>query len=150
VKHNLANSTSLPISIKDLEALPGNDSAQRDAFATVRSKQLGYGTYFNGLPALRTKISNLYSDGTSNNVRYENILTTPGATLANFIVMYALLGPGDHVIVPYPTYQQLQCVPESLGAEVSLWRAKADDGWKLDVGELKQLIRPNTKMIMVV
>jgi aspartate/methionine/tyrosine aminotransferase len=148
-KHNLANSSSLPISVKGLESLPENASVQHDLFSSIHSKPMDYGASFNGLPALRTKISNLYLDGSSKAVLPENVLTTPGASLANFIVFYALVGPGDHVIVTYPTYQQLYCVPESLGAEVSLWQAKAEDGWRLDVEDLKRLIRPNTKLIVV-
>jgi DNA-binding transcriptional MocR family regulator len=79
----------------------------------------------------------------------ENILITPGAIQANFLLLYTLVGPGDHVICHYPTYQQLYSVPASMGAEVSLWKSKETDGWQLDLEELKSLIRPNTKLIII-
>jgi len=60
-----------------------------------------------------------------------------------------LVGPGDHVICHYPTYQQLYSVPTSLGAEVSLWKSDAGNGWQLDIEELERLIRPNTKLIII-
>lgn len=127
-----------------MEALPGDVSA-RDLFSSIRSRPLGYGTAFNGLEALRTQIASLYSDDLS----LESVLTAPGGTLANFIVFFALVGPGDHVIVPSPVYQQLSGVPAALGAEVDFWKAKETDGWKFDHEELKSLVRPNTKMIVL-
>ncbi|KAM0207042.1 hypothetical protein ACHAQD_012213 [Fusarium lateritium] len=63
--------------------------------------------------------------------------------------MYTLIGPGDHVICVYPTYQQLYDTPRSLGAEVTLWTLKKDNGWVPDVDELSGLIKPNTKMIII-
>lgn len=74
---------------------------------------------------------------------------TNGAIQANFLALYTQVGPGDHVICHYPTYQQLYSVPESLGAEVSLWKSQERNGWQLDLEELKSLLRPNTKMIIL-
>lgn len=79
----------------------------------------------------------------------DNILITPGAIAANHLVFYALIGPGDHVICHYPTYQQLYEIPESLGAEVDLWKAKFENKWIPDLEELKKLLKPNTKMIVI-
>lgn len=65
-------------------------------------------------------------------------------------MLYSLVGPGDHVVVQHPTYQQLYSVPRSVGADVSLWGMKeAEKGWELDVEELKGLIKENTKMIVL-
>ena len=102
-----------------------------------------------GSESLRSKISYWYSTESSRDLSIENILTTPGASLANLLVVFSLLGPGDHVIVHYPTYQQLYSLPTSLGVDVSLWETKQSDHWKLDLDELKGLIRPNTKMIII-
>ena len=79
----------------------------------------------------------------------ENILITPGAIAANHLVFYGLVGKGDHVICHYPTYQQLYEVPASLGAEVTLWKAVAEKKWIPDLDELKQMIKPNTKLIVL-
>jgi aspartate/methionine/tyrosine aminotransferase len=79
----------------------------------------------------------------------DNILITPGAIAANHLVFYSLVGPGDHVICHYPTYQQLYEIPASLGAEVSLWKADPKKDWKLDLDDLKAMVKPNTKMIII-
>jgi aspartate/methionine/tyrosine aminotransferase len=73
----------------------------------------------------------------------------PGAIAANFLTLYTLLGPGDHVVCVYPTYQQLYSVPESLGAEVSLWKLKKEKKYVPDLADLDALIKENTKMIII-
>lgn len=69
--------------------------------------------------------------------------------MANFLLLYTLIGPGDHVVCVYPTYQQLYDVPKSLGAEVSLWKLKQENGFVPDVTELESLVKSNTKMIIL-
>ncbi|KAI1105738.1 PLP-dependent transferase [Jackrogersella minutella] len=80
---------------------------------------------------------------------FEDIIVTQGAISANHLVFYSLLRPGDHVICVFPTYQQLYAVPESLGAEVSLWKLKEENGYQPDVAELDNLVKDNTKMIVI-
>ncbi|OKL56585.1 hypothetical protein UA08_08120 [Talaromyces atroroseus] len=112
------------------------------------STKLTYGA-IRGSEELRGHLARVYSAEALRGLPHDNILITSGAIQANFLLHYALVGPGDHVIVHYPTYQQLYSVPESVGAEVSLWKARENDGWTLDTEELKSLIRPNTKLIVL-
>jgi aspartate/methionine/tyrosine aminotransferase len=79
----------------------------------------------------------------------DNILVTTGAIEANFLLFNTLLDAGDHVIAPYPAYQQLYSVPRALGCEVSLWKVGPESGYRHDVDALAQLIRPNTRLIVV-
>lgn len=147
VKHNLAHSYCLPRSIRDLQQEAKDSDAGDEAFSPILSRALDYGP-MKGSESLRSKISHWYSIESSTDLSIENIITTPGASLANFLVVFALLSPGDHVIVQYPTYQQLYSLPTSLGIDVDLWEAESE-GWKLDMDELRRLIRPNTKMIII-
>lgn len=119
-----------------------------DILSPVLSKSLDYGP-MKGSEDLRSKISHFYSSESFGQLAIENIVTTPGASLANFLVLFSLLGPGDHAIVQYPTYQQLYSLPKSFGADLSFWKSKEDDDWRLDLPDLKSLIRPNTKMIII-
>ena len=40
-------------------------------------------------------------------------------------------------------------MPKQLGAEVSLWSAKPENNWVPSIDELKSLVKPNTKMIII-
>ncbi|KAK1856812.1 classes i and ii family protein [Colletotrichum chrysophilum] len=142
--HNLAHTSAHPVSISELESIASRENHD-DFLPSLLSQPLDYPADFAGLPSLRKKIAKLYSD----DLPFVNVLTTASGSLANFIVFYALIGPGDHVIVTSPGYPQLQAVPGSLGAEVSYWKAKANDKWSFDPKELEGLVKANTKMIVI-
>ncbi|KAL2863799.1 putative long-chain fatty acid transporter [Aspergillus lucknowensis] len=145
-KYNVAETCSASVSVKDLQDLSEDPSSH--PLNNVLTTKLTYGA-IRGSERLRTTLANLYSVKTPTPLPSDNILVTPGAIQANFMLLYALVGPGDHVICHYPTYQQLYSVPASLGADVSLWKSKEGDGWKLDIKALQELIRPNTKVIIL-
>lgn len=142
-KHNLAETCCASISLHDLQALAGQhidlvDFSQKQVYGAIR-----------GSMPLRSNIARLYSTDEMHSVQADGVLVTNGAIQANFLALYTTVGPGDHVICHYPTYQQLYSVPESLGADVSLWKSTEESGWQVDVEELKALIRPNTKLIII-
>jgi aspartate/methionine/tyrosine aminotransferase len=143
-KHNLAETCSASISLNDLLALAPKkdliDYSQKQVYGAIR-----------GTEVLRTNIANLYSPPGSqcSPVSAEKVLVTNGAIQANFLALFTNVGPGDHVICQYPTYQQVYSVPESFGAEVSLWRSEEGNGWGMDLGKLRALVKSNTKMIIL-
>jgi aspartate/methionine/tyrosine aminotransferase len=145
-KYNLAETCAASISVDDLIALSENKAKTTEALS-LTSRKLTYGE-IRGSDALRNNLAGLYSARAAGTTK-ENILITPGAIAANHLVFYSLISPGDHVICHYPTYEQLYQVPASLGAEVSLWKADPTKKWSLDIEELKSLIRPETKMIVI-
>jgi aspartate/methionine/tyrosine aminotransferase len=77
------------------------------------------------------------------------VLVHSAAEEAIFTTMSGLLGRGDHVIVHQPCYQSLSEVARHVGCVVTPWRARAEDGWAPDLDELRTLIRPDTRMIVV-
>lgn len=79
----------------------------------------------------------------------DNVVITTGSILANYLVLATLCGPGDHVIVQYPTYGQLYILPQFNGAEVSLWAMEEDNGWLPNTAKLAAMVKPNTKAIII-
>ena len=141
-KYNIAETCVASISLDDLRGLSEDKSSE----IWSPSTKLTYGA-IRGSEKLRTNLARRYS--AKKPFRADDILITPGAIAANMTVLYALIGKGDHVICHYPTYQQLYQVPEKLGADVDYWRAEESKQWQPDIGELKSLIRPNTRMIII-
>ncbi|MCK6585053.1 MAG: aminotransferase class I/II-fold pyridoxal phosphate-dependent enzyme, partial [Anaerolineales bacterium] len=68
---------------------------------------------------------------------------------AIFLFMLSTMKQGDHVIVHAPCYQSLMEVAKGIGCDVSPWLAREEKDWALDLDELKRLLRPNTKVIVV-
>ncbi|CAA9965714.1 hypothetical protein CFE70_008572 [Pyrenophora teres f. teres 0-1] len=143
-KYNIAETCCASVSIDQLRDL--SDKKETPVFDT--SRILNYGD-IRGSQELRSNLARLYSAKVTTPLSPENILTTPGAIQANYLATYALVGPGDHVICHYPTYQSLYSVPEQLGASVSLWKASPENAWIPSMTDLEALIQPTTKLIII-
>ena len=133
----LCSSDCEAMSIEDLLALePGAEEQLKQTW-------LGY-TESQGHPALRKEIAGIYET-----IQPEEILVHSGAEEAIFLFMLAVLEENDHIIVHAPHYQSLSEVAKGMGCEVSLWEAREENRWALDLDELKNLRRPNTKAIVI-
>ncbi|ROV93388.1 hypothetical protein VMCG_08425 [Cytospora schulzeri] len=142
---NIAETCAASVSIDDLTTLSADKAGPSPlCFAT----KLTYGA-IRGSDTLRKRVATLYERSAPEPLPIDNVLVTQGAIAANLLTFYALLGPGDHAICVYPAYQQLYGVPQSLGAEVSLWKLRRDNGYVPDVSELELLVKDNTKMIII-
>lgn len=79
----------------------------------------------------------------------ENVVTTSGGSEANFLSYLALLDKGDDFIIEQPGYQPMWLTPEMLGANRIDWTRRFEDGFKLDISALWDLVTPNTKLIVM-
>ncbi|EME48981.1 hypothetical protein DOTSEDRAFT_67881 [Dothistroma septosporum NZE10] len=146
-KYNIAETCCASLSINELCELSENKSVKPSNLIDP-SAVLDYGE-IRGNTELRSNLSRLYSSKVGTPLSPDNVLITPGAISANHLVLYGLVGKDDHVICHYPTYQQLYSIPESLGAEVSLWKSKPENKWLPDFEELKSSIKENTKLVIL-
>jgi len=136
-KYLLCSSDCEAMSVAELLALE-EGSAQ-----TFQQTWLGY-TESQGSPGLRAEICRLYET-----MQPAQILVHTGAQEAIFLFMFAAFKEYDHVIVHSPAYQSLAEVARAAGCDVSPWRAREENGWSLDLDELRHLMRTNTKAIIV-
>jgi aspartate/methionine/tyrosine aminotransferase len=142
VRFDIAESGILPLSTNDLLAFEPAD--RRGAtLERLLALPLGYSEAC-GTQALRGLLAATYTD-----VDPDSILVTTGAIEANFLLFNVLLDPGDHMIAPYPAYQQLYSVPRAIGCDVSLWHVGPETNYQYDVDALARLVTPKTKVIVV-
>lgn len=139
--YDIAGSSIASMTLEEILNL--NPSKKDDLVAELLQKKMNYG-WIEGSPEFKEEVAKLYQ-----NVHQSQILQTNGATGANFLALYALIEKGDHVVSLYPTYQQLYDIPRSFGAEVTLWNIDEENNWLPSLDELRQLVRPNTKMICI-
>ncbi|MGD2039195.1 MAG: aminotransferase class I/II-fold pyridoxal phosphate-dependent enzyme [Anaerolineae bacterium] len=142
VEYDIAESGIFPWTLRELLELLQPD-AREEALARLLDLRLGYNEA-TGTAELRDVLAGTYQGCTA-----ENILVTTGAIEANFLLFNVLLEPGDHVIAPYPAYQQLYSVPRALGCDVSLWHIRPETGFRYSAKDLEPLLRPNTKLIVI-
>ena len=137
--YDIAQSTISSMTLQEILNL--EEDKGQSFMSHLMQEKFNYG-WIEGSPEFKQEVAKLYTK-----VPAENILATNGATGANHLVLYGLIEPGDHVIAEYPSYQQLYDIPRSLGAEIEFWQIYESENWYPRLDELRQMIRPNTKMI---
>jgi len=142
VRFDIAESGILPLSTDDLLAFEPVEHRPA-TLERLLKLPLGY-SEARGTEALRGQLAATYARADA-----DAILVTTGAIEANFLLFNVLLDAGDHVIAPYPAYQQLYSVPRAIGCDVSLWRVGPETNYQYDVDALERLVTPRTKLIVV-
>jgi aspartate/methionine/tyrosine aminotransferase len=142
VTWDIAESGIFPMSVRELlDLLP---PAERDAeLARLLDLRLGYSEAC-GSAELRELLAATYEETSP-----DQVLVTTGAIEANFLLFNELLAAGDRVVIVDPAYQQLQSVPRAIGCDVALWRLRPENGFRFDLGELRSLATPGTRMIVI-
>ena len=79
----------------------------------------------------------------------ENIVTTTGASEANFLVFSSLLSKDDEFIVEQPGYQPMWLTPEMLGARRIDFPRTFENRFTLECEMLSSLLSKKTKMIIL-
>jgi hypothetical protein len=69
--------------------------------------------------------------------------------MANHLALAALLGPGDEILVEEPAYSLMAAVARYLGAAVVPFPRPPQLGFQVDPDEVRRLITPRTRVILV-
>jgi aspartate/methionine/tyrosine aminotransferase len=95
-----------------------------------------------GKPGLRELIA---SDGTG--LSEQDVIVTPSAAAALFIVATSLLEKDDHLVVMQPNYATNIETPHAIGCQVDYLTLAFENRFRFDIDRLASLIRPETKLI---
>ena len=77
----------------------------------------------------------------------KEVLSTVGTSEANSLAVQSLALGGGHFVVDVPNYQTMFDLPPLYGARVTPVRRRHEDGWRLDLEEVKSACVPGTKAI---
>ena len=136
--YQISPSDCEPLTLAEL--LTYASPARRQQFETL---WLGY-TEAQGHPELRRAIAGLHKGIDAADV----IETVPEEGI--FLAMNTLLEAGDHVVSIFPSFQSLYEIGRATGCDLSFWRPRqTETGWVFEVDALEQLIRPQTKMLII-
>jgi aspartate/methionine/tyrosine aminotransferase len=136
-KYLLSCSDCEPLALADLLDLADADSRRLWDRLT-----LAY-THTSGHPLLREAITGMYQGLDAQNI----LVMAPEEGI--FLCMQSLLDPGDHVVCTFPGYQSLYELARAKGCEMTLWRLEEGEGWQLNLNRLEELLRPDTKLVVV-
>lgn len=77
------------------------------------------------------------------------VVTAPGCSGANFVVVAGLVGPGDDVLIERPTYDPLLGACRLLGATIGRVERQFERGYEFDLGQIRASVGSHTKLIVV-
>jgi aspartate/methionine/tyrosine aminotransferase len=103
-----------------------------------------------GLPQLRAAIATNAERDHGIAAHEENVLITTGGQEALFLVMNALLNPGDEILVPDPRYSSYDQAIEHTGAISIKVPTYASASFDLDPAEVEKKITAKTKALLLV
>ena len=126
---DLAVSNLLACSLDDL---PG----ARDAVDVAGESPEGY-------PPLREAIASRHG------VPAERVALAGGCSGANFLACAALLAPGDEVLVETPFYDPLPAAARMLGATVSTFFRRFEDGFDVDPEAVAAKVTDRTRLLLL-
>jgi aspartate/methionine/tyrosine aminotransferase len=79
----------------------------------------------------------------------EMVMTAQGTSMANFLALATVIERGDEVLIEQPTYEPILAAASYLGAKIKRFSRHFSDGYQADLVELRRLVTPQTRLIIV-
>jgi aspartate/methionine/tyrosine aminotransferase len=79
----------------------------------------------------------------------ESIVTAAGTSMANHLLMAALLNPGDQILIEHPTYELITATAGYFGADIVRFQRTAETAFRVDPAEVERNITPQTRLIVI-
>ncbi len=137
IEFNLGASTGPSWTVKEILAL--GDEEQRRRFL---NHKLSYSRPA-GADGLREAIAEMQQ------VSVESVQVVTGASEALLVLMWLAAEPGANVILPLPGFTTFSALPESLGLETRFYRVTRENGFSIDIDEIKRLADARTKLVLI-
>lgn len=103
-----------------------------------------------GLPELREAICEKEKRFNNVDITPDDVIVTTGVSEAINFLFGALIEPGDEVLLPGPTYPPYISFAKFYGAKVVAYRTVEEEGWEVDVDDLRSKITDKTKLIVII
>ena len=103
-----------------------------------------------GLMELRQAIAGKLKRENHIDYQASEVLVTVGLSEAVFAVLAALLDEGDEILVPDPVWLNYINVPSLLGAKAVTYSLKEENGYQMDLDEVREKITDKTRAVVIV
>ena len=82
-------------------------------------------------------------------VGVDRVVSANGCSGANFLVVAALVGAGDDVLIERPAYDPLIGCARLMGANVTRFERRWEDGFRVDIDAVRAAMTTRTRLIVV-
>jgi len=108
----------------------------------------GY-TFSQGLEELRIDIAKKYANDYGVKILPQQVLVSNGSSLLLYLAIRILAPPGSQVILTDPCYACYENVVRLADAEPVMIKLRHDDGFQLNVDDLKKRVTPKTRAMLI-
>src|ERR1700678_1029965 len=137
IEFNLAASTGPSWTLNEILSLAKDEERER-----FLNQKIVYSRPA-GADGLRSAIAEMHG------VDADAVQVVTGASEALLILMWLAAEPGANVILPQPGFTTFSALPESLRLETRYYAVRKENGFRIDVEEVKKLADRNTKLILM-
>lgn len=137
IEFNLASSEGPRWTLNEILSLGTEEERQR-----FLNHTLHYGRPA-GADGLRAAIAEMQE------VDVDAVQVVTGASEALLILFWLAAEPGANVVLPQPGYPPFSALPESLGIETRYYAVRKENGFRIDLEEIKQLVDRNSRLVLV-
>ena len=137
IEFNLASSTGPSWTLNEILSLSSDEERQ-----LFLNHKLVYSRPA-GAESLRAAIADMQQ------VDVDHVQVVTGASEALLVLMWLAAEPGANVILPQPGFTTFSALPESLRLETRYYSVRKENGFAIDVEEIKRLTDGNTKLILI-
>lgn len=102
-----------------------------------------------GLPKLREALADKVTRRNRYEANPDQVLVTQGGIQALYLVLLALLEPGDEVMLPDPAWPNFRMIAHLLGARVLPYPLVSEGDFLPRLEDLERLVTPRTRAILV-
>jgi aspartate aminotransferase len=102
-----------------------------------------------GVPELREALADKVVRRNGYEARPEQVVVTQGGIQALYLVLRALLEPGDEVLLPDPAWPNFRMIAHLLGAGVLSYPLVAEGDFLPRLEDLERLVTPRTRAILI-
>jgi aspartate aminotransferase len=130
---------------------PDFDTPKNIIEAAIKALKEGYTHYTPsaGLPEVREVVAKYISDTRKIKADADEVVVTPGAKPIMFFTIISLVEEGDEVIYPNPGFPIYESMIDFLGGKSVPIQLREENQFRLDVDELRKLVTPKTRMIII-
>jgi aspartate/methionine/tyrosine aminotransferase len=137
IEFNLASSTGPRWTLKEILSLASEEEQQR-----FLNHNLVYSRVA-GAEGLRAAIADMQG------VDVDTVQVVTGASEALLVLMWLAAEPGANVVLPLPGFATFSALAESLRLETRRYTLRKENGFRVDLDEIKRLADRNTKLVLV-
>ena len=122
---------------------------RRAGIASIEAGEVFYSHNY-GIPELRDALGVYLGNLHKRKIDDSSLAITSAGVNALMVASQLLIEPGDRVVEVVPLWPNLQEIPKILGATVHTVALRfLPDGWRLDVQQLLEKLKPGTKALYI-